>query len=82
MKSITIHKMENELYYLLQQRAEEYGLSLNKTVKRILRDSLDLDPFPKKRIDLSDIAGQWSQEELKEFEDNTADLDEIDLSEW
>ncbi len=82
MKSITVHKLDAELYAQLQKEAKSEGLSLNKLVKKILRRSLGLDPIPRKKIDFSDFVGSWSEEELASFEKLTMDFDQIELNEW
>ena len=37
MKSITIHKIDDELSRMLSRKAHEAGTSLNRTVKSLLR---------------------------------------------
>lgn len=82
MKSITVHKLDQELHTHLQNQAKAEGLSLNKMIKKLLRQALGLDPLPRKKIDFSEFAGSWSEEELKSFEKSTVDFNEIDSSEW
>ena len=73
MKSITIHKLDDDLYSLLKEKAAEQGTSLNKLIKKLLRGTLGLDKSPKKKRDISFLFGSMSEEELKEFMINTAD---------
>lgn len=82
MKSITIHKLEKELYKTLVEAAQKEDTSINKIVKRILRQSLGLDPNPRKKIDLIGIAGKWTEQDYKEFEKATEDFDQIEEAEW
>jgi predicted HicB family RNase H-like nuclease len=42
MKSFTLHKVDEKLYQLLLQKAEEKNLSMNKLVKGILRSTLGI----------------------------------------
>jgi len=44
MKSITIHDLDDSLEVLLEQTAKDHGLSLNRTVKMLLRKALGLEP--------------------------------------
>ncbi|MEE9373382.1 MAG: hypothetical protein V3V00_10050 [Saprospiraceae bacterium] len=44
MKSISIHKLDNELYKRLKEEADKLDLSLNKFTKKILRFVLGLSP--------------------------------------
>ena len=84
MKSITIHNLEPELEKGITAEAKRLGLSLNKTIKKLLRDSMNLSPEKKsgKKADFSDLAGTWTQEEYDEFEKNTAIFEKIDEEMW
>ncbi|MDY6970131.1 MAG: hypothetical protein SVR08_15965 [Spirochaetota bacterium] len=42
MKSITIHNLDDSLASLIQEKAEKEGLSLNKTIKVLLKKPLGL----------------------------------------
>ena len=76
MKSITIHGIDDPLAELLKSRAQSEGLRINKTVKKILEESLGVKPRAKSinRSDFEEFCGIWSDSELAEFEDNTKDL--------
>jgi len=84
MKSITIHGIDDPLAELLKSRAQAEGLSLNKTVKKILEESLGVKPRNKgmHRSDFEEFCGMWSQSELEEFEENTNDLRKIQNEDW
>lgn len=45
MKSITIHNVDDPLDRLLQERAKSQGMSLNKTIKFLLAESLGITSF-------------------------------------
>ena len=76
MKSITIHGIDAPLAELLKSRAQAEGLSINKTVIKILEESLGVKPRVKgkNRKDFEEFCGIWTRSELKEFEENTIDL--------
>ena len=84
MKSMTIHSMDEKLYKKIKNKAHENGLSLNKTIKRLLEEALGI----KNEIDINnrdefvEFLGVWSKEEMKEFELNIKDLESIDKSDW
>ena len=42
MKSITIHNLDDKLDSLIREKAKKQGISLNKTIKTLLRKSLGL----------------------------------------
>ena len=84
MKSITIHGIDDPLAELLKSRAQAEGLSINKTVKKILEESLGVKPRSKgkHRSDFEEFCGIWSKSELGEFEKNIKDLRKINQEDW
>ncbi|MBM4024728.1 MAG: hypothetical protein FJ280_04885 [Planctomycetes bacterium] len=84
MKSITIHDLDESLEAGIEAKAREQGLSLNKTVKMLLRQALGLEPSGngKHKADFAEFSGLWSQAEMQEFERNTRDLREVDARDW
>jgi hypothetical protein len=72
MKSITIHKLDEALARVLEERARREGVSINRLVKRLLRSALGLEkePEPDHRGDFLDLFGTWSEriEELETIE--------------
>ena len=84
MKSITIHGIDEPLAELLKSRAQSEGLSINKTVKKILEESLGVRPRAKSinRGDFEEFCGVWSDADLVEFEKNTKDLRKINTEDW
>lgn len=83
MKSITIHGLDDPLDKLIREKARLYGLSLNKTIKKLLRDSLGINNRKHdNKAQFKDLFGVWSQKDLKEFEQNTKDFEKIDAEDW
>lgn len=84
MRSITLHKIDDPLFDLIKSKARSDGLSINKTVKKILEESLGVKPVPKGafRNDFEEFCGMWSDMELAEFKERTADLRKIDSEDW
>lgn len=84
MKSITIHGLQNPLDSLIRKQAEKQGISLNKTIKKLLAESLGLKS--KKEVDskkeFMDLFGVWTEEDLEEFSRAVQDFEEIDEGEW
>ncbi|MFI5144197.1 MAG: hypothetical protein ACHQJ4_01255 [Ignavibacteria bacterium] len=81
-KSITIHGINKELDRKIQEKSRELHLSQNKTVKKILEDSLLKDVKSKRLLEFEDLYGTWSEEEYKEFEKNTEDDEKIFEEDW
>jgi hypothetical protein len=84
MKSITIHGIDEPLAELIKSRAQSEGLSINKTVKKLLEESLGVKPHASglHRSDFEEFCGIWSESELAEFEENSSDLRDIDSEDW
>ncbi len=84
MKSITIHGIDEPLAELIKSRAQSEGLSINKTVKKLLEESLGVKPRASglHRSDFEEFCGLWSESELAEFEENSSDLRNIDSEDW
>lgn len=84
MKSMTIHGIDAHLAELIKAKAKSEGLSINKTLKNLIEISLGVKPRPdKKNIqDFKEFSGVWTEADVKEFEDNTADMRIIDSEDW
>ena len=84
MKSITIHGLDDPLAELIKSKARSEGLSVNKTVKKLLEESLGVKPRSKgiNRGDFEEFCGIWSESELIEFENNTKDSGNVDDEDW
>ena len=84
MKSISIHGIDETLDALIKEKAREQGVSLNKTIKQLLKEALGIkpiDPENSKKI-FEDLFGSWSAEELQEFNKKTEELNQINQEDW
>jgi len=84
MKSITIHGLTDQLDRLIRIRAKKHGLSLNKTIKKLLEESLGVKKVRKSdnREDFLDLFGIWDKAERRKFNNLIKDFDKIDEAEW
>ncbi len=84
MKSITIHGIDDPLAKLIKSKAQSEGLSINKTVKKLLEESLGVKPRNKgiNRSDFEEFFGIWSESERIEFEDRTDELRNVNNEDW
>lgn len=84
MKSITIHELDDDLNALIHDRAKREGISFEKTIKKLLKESLNIKPKDENdhKADFSDIFGVWSEEEANEFDRLTRDFETIDPKDW
>ena len=82
MSYITLRQIPAAIEKQLRSLARQTGTSLNKTVIGLLARALGMaDGTPRAR-ELSDLAGTWSEEEAREFEENTRAFEQIDEDIW
>lgn len=84
MKSITIHGIDEPLEKLIKSRAHAEGLSVNKTLKKLLEQSLGVKPTGTNAHhgDFEEFCGVWKKEDLAGFENNIKDLRQIEAEDW
>lgn len=80
MKHLTIRNVPDELHDALIEERQHRGQSLNQTVIELLGERLGI----RGRFSngLSALAGDWSEEELRQFEQATASFGQIDEELW
>lgn len=76
----TIRGIPSAVDAALRQRARAHGKSLNEAVVDALTEGAGMAGTPRKRRDLSDIAGTWKAD--KGLESALADQDRIDEDLW
>ncbi|MEA1912163.1 MAG: hypothetical protein U9N32_10915 [Spirochaetota bacterium] len=84
MKSITIHGIDEITSQQLQKIASQMGLSLNKTIKKILQEALGIKPseISSRRSDFEEFCGVWNKEDLQEFNKEVKPLRQINPEDW
>ena len=80
MPSITIHNLDNKLYSLIKTLSKKEGLSLNKTIKQLLKEHFGLTKTQENEFD--DFLGIWSKTDEQEFLNEIKDLNIIDEDDW
>ena len=83
MSTITMHGVDKTVDRHVRELAKKENTSINRTVQALLRQALGLDSAPADhREDFQDIAGCWSEEDLKEFTAVTKSFSKIDPEDW
>jgi predicted DNA-binding ribbon-helix-helix protein len=84
MKSITIHGLEEPLWSLIKSKAELEGLSLNKTIKKLLEKSLGISRPEEnnRKNEFKQFLGCWSKTDLDEFNTAISDIEQINPKDW
>lgn len=83
MTSITIHGLEDPIDSLIREKARRQGISLNKTIKQLLAESLGISrDITRPQHTFDDLCGIWSLEELEEFNHNAQEFSVTDPRDW
>ncbi|MCP4750728.1 MAG: hypothetical protein GY866_07540 [Proteobacteria bacterium] len=82
MSQITLRKIPENLEKQIRVLAQKNHTSLNKTIIDLLEKALGTERTSKKKRDLSQLAGTWSEREAKEFEKNISQFERIDEEIW
>ena len=84
MKAITLRNIPADLGRRIERRAKEKGSSMNKTVIQILEDALGTSRKRAVQLhhDLDHLAGSWSEDEAREFDEDLAAQRKIDPEPW
>ena len=84
MKTMTVRHVPSELAEALDAEKRRRGLSLNRTVLALMGEALGIpDRHGRHRSNgLRRLAGVWSEEEFRRFEEAVAPFGEIDRELW
>ena len=84
MKTLTLRGIDDELAPGLERLARQGRDSMNAVILRLLRDRLGLSKpkFREVHHDLDDLAGTWTREETREFDDVVREFSHIDDEMW
>ena len=83
MAAMTLRHIPPKLQEAIQKRANRDGLSLNKTVLRMLEEAAGQRNTGRElRHDLDHLAGTWSEEEAAAFDAALAEQRIVDPELW
>jgi hypothetical protein len=82
MKQLTIRNVSQDLTKALLNEKRRRNLSLNQTVLDLLCRTLGLVPGRPYENELAQFAGTWNEDDLTQFEKNTAVFEQIDEDLW
>ena len=84
MKSITIHNIEPKLAGIIEKKARQTGVSLNKMIKTLLAQAVGLKSTPEdyRKKEFEDLFGSWNEAEEEQFLKNVSDLSRVDPKDW
>lgn len=82
MKTMTIRNVSTELSAALVAEKRRRGLSLNRTVLLLMQEALGVSAGRHRSNGLGRLAGSWSEDEFRSFEQAVAPLAEVDEDLW
>lgn len=83
MKTMSIHGVDSAMTRKIREKSAEYGLSANKTIKKILADSLGLSgEKPGPNSDFEDLCGTLPAAAAAELEKTLLEMDVVDEEAW
>lgn len=82
MKTMTIRNVSDELSAALAAEKRRRGLSLNRTVLQLMQEALGVSTGRPRSNGIRRLAGSWSEEEFRSFEQAVQPLSEIDAELW
>jgi plasmid stability protein len=85
VKLVTLRNIPPHIAQTIRRRADSEGLSVNKTVIRILEESLSGRKNKGRETihhDLDRFSGSWTKREADEFDKDLAEQRRIDPSLW
>jgi hypothetical protein len=83
MTAITLRNIPAKLQEIIRKRAGADGLSLNKTILRMLEEAVGQRPTVRKlHDDLDHLAGTWSEAEAAAFEAALIEQRAVDPELW
>lgn len=80
MSSITITGIDDNIKQLLKKEADKEGVSLSEKAKNIINAQLNINNS--KNDDFSEFLGLWDDDDYKEFQENTEELNKINDIDW
>jgi hypothetical protein len=82
MKSITIHNLDDELYFKIRSKAKKNHRSMNQEIKDKLMNLFLDDSSGKGSLSFRKYLGIWNENDFEHFKQNTEDFEKISESDW
>jgi len=82
MKTLTVRNVPRRVAEALNRERRRSDQSLNQTVIDVLSRGLGLDDSAPRRNGLAKLAGTWTAEDLRQFDESVAAFDAVDPEMW
>jgi plasmid stability protein len=82
MKSITIHNLDDELYFRIRSKAKKNHRSMNQEIKDKLVNLFLDDSANGSNLSFKKYLGIWNESDFEQFKQNTEDFEKISENDW
>lgn len=82
MKSITIHNLDDELYFKIRSKAKKNHRSMNQEIKDKLVSIFLDDSDNESNLSFRKYLGVWNETDFEHFKHNTEEFETINESDW
>lgn len=82
MKTITVRNVPPDIAAALEAERRLRGISLNRTVLSPMHEALGLSDTRRRSNGLRQLAGTWTEDESRQFEETIASFQVIDEEMW
>ena len=82
MKYVTIRNLPPELADALEKEKRRRGKSLNQTTVELLAQALGIGPQGRRGNGLAALAGGWTAQQWRSFEQSVALTEQVDQELW
>ncbi len=82
MKYITVRNLPPEVAEALEKEKLRRGKSLNETTVELLAEALAIGPQGRRSNGLAALAGGWTAEDWRSFEDSIGLAEQVDEELW
>lgn len=82
MKTITVRNVPPDIAAALEAERRLRGISLNRTVLSLMHEALGLSNPRRRSNGLRQLAGTWTEDEFRQFEETVAPFQAIDEEIW
>lgn len=81
-KQLTLRQIPEDVEQELRREAARNDTSLNRTAIAALRRGLGLPPPVRRRRDVSELAGKWTNAQAEDFEARLQIFENVDEERW
>jgi len=82
MRQLTLRAIPENVERMLREISRTNRTIINRTAIELMKKALGISDSPRKKRNVSALAGTWTAKEAEEFEKNIAIFETIDREVW